>query len=94
MIISGGENVYPGEVEEVLRGHPDVEDAVVIGVEDEQFGQRLVAFVVPRPGSGLTAEDVIGVRAARTSRASRCRARCSCATSCRATRSGRCSGEN
>ena len=60
MIISGGENVYPGQVEEVLRGHPDVEDAVVIGVEDERFGQRLVAYVVPRPGSGLTGEDVIG----------------------------------
>ena len=54
MIISGGENVYPGEVEEVLREHPDVDDAVVIGVEDERFGQRLVAFVVPAPGSDLT----------------------------------------
>jgi acyl-CoA synthetase (AMP-forming)/AMP-acid ligase II len=60
MIISGGENVYPGQVEDVLRDHPDVEDAVVIGVEDERFGQRLVAYVVPRPGSGLTSEDVIG----------------------------------
>jgi fatty-acyl-CoA synthase len=60
MIISGGENVYPGQVEEVLRGHPDVEDAVVVGVDDERFGQRLVAYVVPRPGSGLTSEDVIG----------------------------------
>ena len=59
MIISGGENVYPGQVEEVLRGHPDVEDAVVIGVEDERFGQRLVAYVVPRTTSGLTGEDVI-----------------------------------
>jgi acyl-CoA synthetase (AMP-forming)/AMP-acid ligase II len=59
MIISGGENVYPGQVEEVLRAHPDVDDAVVIGVEDERFGQRLVAFVVPRPGSGLTGDDVI-----------------------------------
>src|SRR6187200_3456977 len=59
MIISGGENVYPGQVEEVLRGHPDVDDAVVIGVEDERFGQRLVAYVVLRPGSALTSEDVI-----------------------------------
>jgi acyl-CoA synthetase (AMP-forming)/AMP-acid ligase II len=59
MIISGGENVYPGQVEEVLRGHPDVDDAVVIGVEDERFGQRLVAYVVPRAGSGLAADDVI-----------------------------------
>jgi fatty-acyl-CoA synthase len=60
MVISGGENVYPGQVEEVLRSHPDIEDAVVMGVEDERFGQRLVAYVVPRPGSGLAADDVIG----------------------------------
>ena len=60
MIISGGENVYPGQVEEVLRGHPDVDEAVVLGVEDERFGQRLVAYVVPRTGSELTSEDVIG----------------------------------
>jgi acyl-CoA synthetase (AMP-forming)/AMP-acid ligase II len=59
MIVSGGENVYPGQVEEVLREHPDVSDAVVMGVEDERFGQRLVAFVVPRPGSGLSEEDVL-----------------------------------
>jgi fatty-acyl-CoA synthase len=59
MIVSGGENVYPGQVEEVLMGHPDVSDAVVVGVEDERFGQRLVAFVVPRPGAELTQEDVL-----------------------------------
>jgi fatty-acyl-CoA synthase len=59
MIVSGGENVYPGQVEEVLRQHPDVSDAVVLGVEDERFGQRLVAFVVPRAGSGLTEDDVM-----------------------------------
>jgi acyl-CoA synthetase (AMP-forming)/AMP-acid ligase II len=59
MIVSGGENVYPGQVEEVLRTHPDVADAVVMGVEDERFGQRLVAFVVPRPGSDLSEEEVL-----------------------------------
>jgi len=59
MIISGGEHVYPGQVEEVLRGHPDIDDAVVMGVEDERFGQRLVAYVVPRPGSELSGEDVM-----------------------------------
>jgi acyl-CoA synthetase (AMP-forming)/AMP-acid ligase II len=59
MIVSGGENVYPGQVEEVLREHPDIGDAVVIGVEDERFGQRLAAFVVPRAGSGLTEGDVL-----------------------------------
>lgn len=45
MIVSGGENVYPIEVEKVLAGHPDVAEAAVIGVDDEQYGQRLVAFV-------------------------------------------------
>jgi acyl-CoA synthetase (AMP-forming)/AMP-acid ligase II len=59
MIVSGGENVYPGQVEEVLRTHPDVADAVVMGVEDERFGQRLVAFVVPRTGSDLSEEAVL-----------------------------------
>jgi acyl-CoA synthetase (AMP-forming)/AMP-acid ligase II len=59
MIVSGGENVYPGQVEEVLREHPDVTDAVVLGVEDERFGQRLVAFVVPRAGSGLREDDAL-----------------------------------
>ena len=59
MIVSGGENVYPGQVEEVLRTHPDIGDAVVMGVEDERFGQRLVAFVVPRPGSDLSEEEVL-----------------------------------
>ena len=59
MIVSGGENVYPGQVEEVLRRHPGVADAVVIGVDDERFGQRLAAFVVPAPGSGLTEDEVM-----------------------------------
>jgi fatty-acyl-CoA synthase len=59
MIVSGGENVYPGQVEEVLLRHPDVADAVLMGVADERFGERLVAFVVPRPGSGLTEDGVI-----------------------------------
>lgn len=46
MIVSGGENVYPIEVEKVLAGHPDVAEPAVIGVDDAQYGQRLVAFVV------------------------------------------------
>jgi fatty-acyl-CoA synthase len=46
MIVSGGENVYPIEVEKVLLTHPQVVEASVIGVEDHQFGQRLVGFVV------------------------------------------------
>ncbi len=59
MIISGGENVYPGEVEAVLHEHPDIDEVAAVGVDDEQFGQRLVAFVVPRAGSDLTAESVV-----------------------------------
>ncbi|WP_432950557.1 AMP-binding protein [Kribbella sp. CA-253562] len=46
MIVSGGENVYPGEVEDCLLTHPAVTDAAVVGVPDEDFGQRLVAYVV------------------------------------------------
>ena len=51
MIISGGENVYPAEVEAVLGAHPDVLEAAVVGVADEQFGQRLLGYVVLRPGA-------------------------------------------
>jgi acyl-CoA synthetase (AMP-forming)/AMP-acid ligase II len=58
MIVSGGENVYPGEVEEVLAHHPELEEVAVIGVDDEQFGQRLVAFAVPSAGSRPSQDDV------------------------------------
>ena len=51
MIVSGGENVYPQEVEELLLAHPAVADAAVIGVDDEEFGQRLAAFVVIAAGA-------------------------------------------
>jgi fatty-acyl-CoA synthase len=54
MIVSGGENVYPIEVEKILLGHPDVTDATVIGVDDEQYGQRLAAFVVLNAGTSAT----------------------------------------
>jgi fatty-acyl-CoA synthase len=58
MIVSGGENVFPAEVEEVLAHHEAVQEAAAIGVEDEQFGQRLKAFVVLRDGATLSEEDV------------------------------------
>jgi acyl-CoA synthetase (AMP-forming)/AMP-acid ligase II len=54
MIVSGGENVYPIEVEKTLATHPDVAEASVIGVDDEQFGQRLAAFVVLNAGASAT----------------------------------------
>ena len=53
MIVSGGENVFPREVEDLLADHPGIEEAAVIGVADEEFGQRLKAFVVPRNGAKL-----------------------------------------
>jgi 2-furoate---CoA ligase len=55
MIISGGENIHPVEVEEVLARHPLVRDVAVVGERDERWGERVVAFVVPA-GPGLTAE--------------------------------------
>jgi fatty-acyl-CoA synthase len=58
MIVSGGENVFPREVEDLLATHPDIEEAAVVGVSDEQFGQRLSAFVVPRGSSALSEEEV------------------------------------
>jgi fatty-acyl-CoA synthase len=60
MIVSGGENVFPQEVEELLVAHDDVADAAVIGVDDEQFGQRLRAFVVPAPDRQPSEDDLKG----------------------------------
>ncbi len=58
MVIRGGENVYPREVEEFLYSHPEIEDVQVIGVPDEKYGEELCAWVKLRPGSELTVEDV------------------------------------
>ena len=55
MIVSGGENVYPAEVERLLGSHPKVVEAAVLGVPDEQYGQRLTAFVVPDDGADASA---------------------------------------
>jgi fatty-acyl-CoA synthase len=60
MIVSGGENVFPAEVEECLAAHEAVEEAAVIGVDDEKFGQRLKAFVVVRSGKNLSEDDLKG----------------------------------
>jgi fatty-acyl-CoA synthase len=58
MIISGGENVFPIEIENLLADHEAIREVAVIGVPDQEFGQRLRAFVVVRPGQTLTADDV------------------------------------
>ena len=59
MIVSGGENVYPIEVETVLAEHPDVADVAVIGVPDEKWGETVKAVVVLREGSDLTEEALL-----------------------------------
>jgi fatty-acyl-CoA synthase len=58
MIVSGGENLFPGEVEALLITHEGIEEAAVIGVDDEEFGKRLAAYVVPRAGAELDEEEV------------------------------------
>jgi fatty-acyl-CoA synthase len=58
MIVSGGENVFPAEVEELLASHEAIDEAAAIGVDDEKFGQRLKAFVVLRGDASLSEDDV------------------------------------
>ncbi|MGZ8803481.1 MAG: long-chain-fatty-acid--CoA ligase, partial [Mycobacterium sp.] len=65
MIVSGGENVYPVEVENVLMTHPGVADAAVIGVPDDKWGEAVKAVVVPGPGAMLSEGDLIGFARAR-----------------------------
>ncbi|MBM3735529.1 MAG: AMP-binding protein [Acidobacteria bacterium] len=59
MIVSGGENIYPREVEEVLFGHPAVADAAAIGIPHEKWGETIKAFVVLKPGATATAEEML-----------------------------------
>ena len=58
LVISGGENVYPAEIEDVLQSHPDVVEAAVVGVPDERWGEVCVAFVVVREGATADGDDL------------------------------------
>ena len=58
MVIRGGENIYPREVEEFLYSHPDVADVQVIGVPDERYGEELMAWVIPRGAATLDADQL------------------------------------
>jgi acyl-CoA synthetase (AMP-forming)/AMP-acid ligase II len=60
MIVSGGENIYPAEVESALFGHPAVADVAVIGVPDERWGEAVKAVVVRKAGAGVTPGELIG----------------------------------
>ena len=57
-MIRGGYNVYPREIEEVLYAHPDILEAAVVGKPDERLGEEVVAVVVLRPGSELSADEL------------------------------------
>lgn len=59
MIIHGGANIWPRELEEILVKHPDVADVAVVGIHDDYFGENACACVIPRPGTSPTLEDFI-----------------------------------
>jgi acyl-CoA synthetase (AMP-forming)/AMP-acid ligase II len=59
MIISGGENIYPSEVETVLAAHPAVQDVAVVGVPDAKWGEAVLAAVVPRPGAAADEASLV-----------------------------------
>jgi fatty-acyl-CoA synthase len=59
MVVSGGENVYPIELENILIQHPDIDFIAVVGIPDEAFGQRLKAVVVLKQGTTLTPEALL-----------------------------------
>jgi acyl-CoA synthetase (AMP-forming)/AMP-acid ligase II len=58
LVISGGENIFPVEVEEILRRHQKIYDAAVIGIPDERLGEAVLAVIAPKPGETLTEEEV------------------------------------
>ena len=58
MIIRGGENIYPREIEEFLYGHPAVQDVQVIGVPDEKYGEAVMAWVIRKPGQAVTGDEL------------------------------------
>jgi acyl-CoA synthetase (AMP-forming)/AMP-acid ligase II len=59
MIVSGGENIYPREIEEILYSHPKIEDAAIIGVPDPLWGESVRAVIVLKRGETMTEEEVI-----------------------------------
>ena len=84
MVIRGGENVYPREIEEFLYTHPDILDAQVIGVPDEKYGEELCAWIRMREGAEpLDADGGAGLRDRASSRTTRSRATSRSSTSSR-----------
>ncbi len=58
MIISGGENIYPREIEQLLHTHPGVADVAIVGMPDDHWGEQVAAFVRPTPGSPVTQDEL------------------------------------
>jgi long-chain acyl-CoA synthetase len=58
MIITGGENVYSLEVEDVLYKHPDVQECAIIGVPDQEWGEKVTAYIKPRPSASIDKKEV------------------------------------
>jgi fatty-acyl-CoA synthase len=58
MVIRGGENVYPREIEEFLYRHPKIQDVQVVGVPDRKYGEELCALIIPRAGVQATEEEI------------------------------------
>ena len=59
MIVSGGMNIYPAEIEAVMIGHPKIAEVAVIGVPDEKWGQSVKALIIAAPGMDVTEEEII-----------------------------------
>ena len=93
MIVSGGENVYPAEVENVVARHPGVADVAVIGVPDERWGEAVKAIVVPAPGTeaGRPPRPTSSPSPATSWPATSCRSRSTSPRSCPATPPASCS---
>ena len=83
MIIRGGENVYPREIEEFLYTHPDVADVQVVGVPDERYGEEIMAWVMLREGADVDARTSCASSAAARSPTTRSRATSPSSTSSR-----------
>ncbi len=68
LIISGGENVYPAEIESILQAHPSVKEVGVCGLPDPQWGQVPIAFVIPQPGNSVATDELLAYTAQKLAR--------------------------
>ena len=91
MIISGGVNIYPAEIEAVLYEHPQILDVAVFGIPDDEWGERVHAVVQPKPGQTIDLDELRVVRRGAPRELQAAPRRTSFATSCPAPRPASCS---